>query len=66
MTLDPNSPSVVVGVRLTEHDLAAADELARTEGVRRSDIIRRGVALVTDPTELAAEVAVRLVSHQTR
>jgi hypothetical protein len=66
MTLDPTSGrSVVVGLRLTEGDLARADELAARLGCRRSDVLRRGLALQVDDAEFAAAVAVRLLDVDT-
>ncbi len=61
VTLSPTAIAVHVTFRATPDQVAAIDQLAHDRGVRRSDLIRSGLDLLTDRTELAAAAAVAIL-----
>jgi predicted transcriptional regulator len=60
MRLSTKGESPTITVRVAPATLTRLDELADAAGIRRSDVVRQALDLVTDSATLAATVALKI------
>jgi hypothetical protein len=64
MTLSPTGRATKLSVHVAPEMAKAIDELAYEWDCTRADVLREGIALLTDPGHLAAHIAVSVLNGE--